>query len=774
MAIKSITEIKDIFGKGKNSQSSFWLPDSVKDAFSNDHLVGPEANPDEGFTHIIQLAEVKRAIKNFVQILTNEPIPVEYLTNESGGFTDGEKVFVSGDIDKDLNFDKTVGLALHEASHIVLSDFEALKAIQFPEDCERLFGVAAATRKELENHYKKNKGENKDGSLSPKMYASYLKNLLNWVEDRRVDAYIQKDSPGYVGYYKALYAEYFNCDAVRDLTYSEKTRTATFDNYMFHVINLISIHSDLTALAGLKEIKDIVELPNILRLNSIYDSFEIAKQIFVLILKYIDIEKQKQADKEAKAMKEMIKSLKEMAKKGKGKPQKGEGPGDPSSGGAGLDVPEDDGQEGEEGEGSDKESKSGGSGEEDDKADSGKDKTDEKNALDAKKKHVKEQKAKEAKVDKYKDASDATVKIDMGDAMDKISSLLSHDIKKQELPSGICDKVAVLSGMKVRTKEIFVSTPRGPIKTRVILVPQLTKELAEQNMIPNLSKSGSHYNETAMKEGVLAGKLLANKIRIRNESRKLITPRQKNGHLMQRNLSDLAYHSENIFYTLVNEEYKSIHFHISVDASGSMSGNKWHETMKLLTTIVYAACKLKNVDIVVDFRSYMSTSQGRSGGYHTYGNTHGQVFFPLVLQAFDSRRQTFADYMSLVSMVLPEGMTPEGLCFQAMLDDYVVGNARKDSIFINLSDGYPGCSVFYEDGSDERSIEYSSFGVQHTADIVKRIRKMNIEVLSYFIDSGYSSLAEPFRKMYGKDAKMVDTNNVMVIAKTLNEKLMKK
>jgi hypothetical protein len=41
--------------------------------------------------------------------------------------TDGEKVILSADVDE--NFDVSVGLALHEGSHIVLSDFKMSESI---------------------------------------------------------------------------------------------------------------------------------------------------------------------------------------------------------------------------------------------------------------------------------------------------------------------------------------------------------------------------------------------------------------------------------------------------------------------------------------------------------------------------------------------------------------------------------------------------------------------------------------------------------------------
>ena len=38
----------------------------------------------------------------------------------------------------------------------------------------------------------------------------HLKNMLNYVEDRRIDYYVFSTSPGYKGYYHSMYDKYFH------------------------------------------------------------------------------------------------------------------------------------------------------------------------------------------------------------------------------------------------------------------------------------------------------------------------------------------------------------------------------------------------------------------------------------------------------------------------------------------------------------------------------------------------------------------------------------
>ena len=76
----------------------------------------------------MKLAGYRRAIGNFVRIVTGQPIPVRF-TTQGDSYTDGKSVTISASL-KDKDFDPAVGLALHEGSHIKLTDFETLKTLE--------------------------------------------------------------------------------------------------------------------------------------------------------------------------------------------------------------------------------------------------------------------------------------------------------------------------------------------------------------------------------------------------------------------------------------------------------------------------------------------------------------------------------------------------------------------------------------------------------------------------------------------------------------------
>ena len=86
--------------------------------------------------------------------------------------------------------------------------------------------------------------------------------LLNYVEDRRIDYFVFTNSPGYKGYYHSMYEKYFYSKNVDKGLLSSEYRTEEIDSYMFRIINLHNSNRQLTALKGLKEIYEELNLLN--------------------------------------------------------------------------------------------------------------------------------------------------------------------------------------------------------------------------------------------------------------------------------------------------------------------------------------------------------------------------------------------------------------------------------------------------------------------------------------------------------------------------------
>jgi hypothetical protein len=243
-----------------NKTSQFWLGDDIDNRYY-DPLTG-EYNKPSG-KDLFALSGYRKAIGNFVSIVTGQSIPVTFKGNDS--YTDGKEVVLSSNI-SDGNFDVAVGLALHEGSHIKLTDFTPLQA-----------GIHNYIPQELKNKAGKKGVEVK----------RLVKDLLNVVEDRRIDKFIQTEAPGYRGYYEAMYDYYFNAAIIDKALRTQQWCNKTLDDYMAHIINFINPNRTLDLLPGLRTIWNILDLRNISRLKSTDDALKVALEMAEELLKHI-------------------------------------------------------------------------------------------------------------------------------------------------------------------------------------------------------------------------------------------------------------------------------------------------------------------------------------------------------------------------------------------------------------------------------------------------------------------------------------------------------
>ena len=102
-----------------NNFSSFWLDDTIS---NTDVLTGEKFSNKKDY---IKMASRLKAVGNFVKIVSGDDVEVKY-NNRDESYTDGKTVTISSKI-TGKSFDSTVGLALHEGSHVKLSDFQMLK-----------------------------------------------------------------------------------------------------------------------------------------------------------------------------------------------------------------------------------------------------------------------------------------------------------------------------------------------------------------------------------------------------------------------------------------------------------------------------------------------------------------------------------------------------------------------------------------------------------------------------------------------------------------------
>ena len=695
------------------NNSSFWYDDFETD----DIIVNQLSDKEKKSLDLYKLASSKRAISNFVNIVTNESIPVKFKERGGDSYTDGKSVVIGSRITEPKDFDVAVGLALHEGSHIKLSDFKLLNDI---------YNL-------VPQHIKD--GSIKKGINNP---IEVIKNLWNYVEDRRIDNFVFKSAPGYRDYYRKMYDKYFNDKVIDKGLLSDEYRVENLESYMFRIINLHNKNTQLSSLKGLREIYKIVGLNKISRLTNSKDSFLVALEMFKVILSNLN---QSTTDDTQQN-------------------QNGNGDGSSSSNEQGSD----DGQGGSSEGMSDEDfnellesiGESPMSGDSDDTQSGG-------NSMD---------------VANMPDGMEGTPSEDTSDSKpqnsvqlsDKQKELLKKKIEKQKkFMDGDIQKTTITktdsknlnaieeSGSEMKEVGKDVNTGYyGNQSVQCIVVKKLTKGLFESSMFPmtypdywgtNVVKMD--YQEQVSK-GIKLGTMLGKKLQVRGEDRTTVFNRQKVGRIDKRMISSLGFGNENVFQFTEVDSYKKANLHISIDASSSMNGEKWEKTMVNVVALCKAVDMIPNLQVQVTFRCTQNEK-------------------PYIVMAYDSKTEKFSKVKQFFGGLRPNGTTPEGLCFEAIMKSFIPINNDMDSYFLNLSDGQPyygGPGFYYSGDSAER----------HTGKMVKQIEGMGIKTLSYFVSdygaSGYEQRS--FKTMYGKGAKFVDVTNLNQITKTMNQLFLQK
>jgi hypothetical protein len=691
--------------EGKKSyHSSFWSDEFDFDADDYKSVLS-EAQIDTLKKY--RLSSGRKAISNFVTIATGKQIPVRFSTGKES-YTDGKSVVISGDIDDETKFDVGVGLALHEGSHILLSDFSLLGNLlqHIPKS---LFDKAV------------NKGISSGESLST------IKTILNVVEDRRIDNFIYQNAPGYREYYLKLYDQYFGDKVIVEALKSEWNEE-TVDSYINRLINIMNPASDLTTLTGFRKIWGLLDLHNIGRLKSTKECLDVSLQIFETILDNIQAPGPfKKNDPKAQQG--------EAGESGEGEGN-GESNGEGESGGgeesgksAGSpDIDVDGGDEDGDSDGSS--ASASGVGKDDKGKQVGKD-----SLTPAKQKKLQQT------INKQKDFLNGETK------KKKISQAMAKEIASVESSGAELQHVA--DGMKDR----WGNPTKG---CDVVVLKQLTKQMLDNgdvglyrvyNKTPRLAISA---DKVAIAERM--GTILGKKLQVRNEARTTVFNRQRNGSIDKRLIHSLGFEAESVFTQLHIDKFKKANIHLSIDASSSMAGGKWDKTMINTIALAKAVSMIQNLSMQISFR-YTNES------------------LPVVLIAWDSRKESYQKVRSIFPYLDANGTTPEGLAFEAIRKLIIPATNDMDSYFVNISDGEP-CF-------NGKSFEYQGQpAFEHTKKEVEKFRKDGLIVLSYFVSDRKNGRetygGECFFKMYGKDARYIDINSVNEVSSTLNKMFLAK
>jgi len=718
-AIKVLSKSRSKYDT-KKSYSSFWLEDK-SDRFSG---LGEGIRATNDTAKLIKLGNYQRAIANFVKIVTKRDIPVTFRGDTS--FTDGEAVNLTTDI-KDNNFDVVVGLALHEGSHIILSDFDLLKQLN-------------------------------EGGMT-----SDFKGILNWIEDRRIDNYVFTTSPGYRAYYHKMYDYYWNDKIITKALLARKFREVELKNYMFHIVNSLNPAFDASALPGLQEITAIIDTPKIARLKTTTDALEVTQRVWDIIQRELadpanqpKPKKQKDDDgddeqgsnsQSTKPSDELAESSDKPSSDGKSENEQGES----NRNGSGADSGDDDEQEPTNDDGS--------TAEGDDSADT----SDEEEMPELTPTEVRELEKAVKKQNDFLEGKTDKKAATSKKMVSQIKSLLKGGVEMQAI--NVNDKIMNMliydysakpyglnyASMLEKYNDAY-NNDTTSLETKRAMYAELTDYKHEFGILDCFSRRG---NEEAVAKGLELGGLLGRKLQVRGETRTLEHNRLNSGRIDNKRLAHAGYGVENIFNQLHVDKYKRANLHICLDASGSMGGSKWDNAMLMTAAICKAATYVQNVSVQVTLRG--TTSESRTE-------------HPALVNLYDSRKNSLNHIITLLKSVNTFGCTPEGICYDGMMrkNMLVKGSSEVDSYFLNISDGEPAMNGF----GGRAAVEYTRRQVE------KMRNTLDMSIMSFFASehswdlSPDSSSNRNFRLMYGKDAAFIKADNMTELARVMNSKFL--
>jgi hypothetical protein len=475
--------------------SKFWL--------GNDFSVSKSLNINSTID-LLKLSAYRRAISNFVYILTGKNIPVRF-AEKSTSMTDGKVIYIGGELSRG-EFDPTVGLALHEAMHIVKSDFGIIKTVwgKIPKTT-----INAAK-----------------GKITPDELGKYAKYVLNVVEDRYIDAWAYDMAPGYRGYYQALYKRYFNLPEIDDALKSDAYRIPTLKNYKFRFTNIVNPNTDLDALPSFRKISEMLNLSDILRdeLDTPEKRLQLAFDITEEIVKNVVEEQNKKDDSKQKSKEDSNNSgtsNEESDDKSDKSPDNSTDEFDDVFGGIDSNSTQLNDDINEKNPSNDLSEKQLG------KVDDIIKKQEEFVTRENKQSPFDADVIKKLKI--LEQSATQIVQVGNEEGIPQINCIVVENMTKELMQSG-----------------------DFPYTTNF--------KSGNENV----------ENRNAIRDGIVFGSMLGRKLQIRAEIKTTKFTRLNSGKIDKRLLASVGFQGENLFYQTSTDKYKNVHLHVSVDASSSM------------------------------------------------------------------------------------------------------------------------------------------------------------------------------------------------------------
>lgn len=727
------------------SHSTFWLGERNFARLGDRNELSP-----------MELVKYQRSIGNFVRILTKESIPVTFRV-QGDSYTDGEKVIISSNITQS-NFDSVVGLALHEGSHIVLSDFSILH--NFYNRIRSIITKSDTINSVDEADEWENKVVND---------REYFQNIWNIVEDRRCDYYVYTNSPGYKPYYEAMYDRFFNDRIIDKALKTDKYTEVNKKSYKFRICNFTNPNTRLNALPDLDKMYNLI-FDDIASIDSSEKSMVVAFEIYKMIIENVEKAEAEKEEKEEESNQNDSEQQEESSSNSSSE-QSSESDGvDTSVDGQGDDIEDsetdsDESDETGDDEGSDEAEaeEASGAGSNDD-TESDEDESDEDETSGGSSQSEEEDESDEA--DESEGSEESEDEDETPELTDRQDELIEELIEKQEkflngentqkrtLTKTTRDLVDNLADIDSESEEVeFNTSDINKAKTQVLTIHGFDNKIFNilgweyhKSSIDEGYRSGL---TDVVKEGILLGKRLGKKLQIRNRERTTTYNRKRKGKLDKRRIHALGFGNESVFNQFVTERHEDAFIHLSIDGSTSMtSGGAFDNSIKSAVAMAQMA-EMTNIDIQISLRITQMWNDIRR---------------PIMWVVYDSRKDSMKTVKKYFKYLKVSGITPEGLCFDAIVDELPVGSDALKTYFINYSDGEPNFSEKY---SWDAPSYHGRFACEHTASQVKKMKKKGYQILSFFLGSEYST--SNFKTMYGSDASFIDPTELTELVKELQE-----
>ena len=346
-------------------------------------------------------------------------------------------------------------------------------------------------------------------------------------------------------------------------------------------------------------------------------------------------------------------------------------------------------------------------------------------------------------------------------AFAKQEQFINGKIHKATSSKKELNQIEAINKSNIKEDQVSAIDKNGVKRTnrKVHVVDGITKSLVDSNLY-GIFKHPDFACNNNINTGINLGKKLLHKLQITNEQVTLASKRLKSGKIDTKRIYAANFEND-IFYKIDRANYKPISIHLSIDGSGSMQGEKWDQVLINTVALGYVSLYMQNIDLTISIRT---TGKDPSLSSQT-------AHIPLLILAFNSKKHTLSDLKKLAYYKV-SGLTPEGMCLNA-LNQYIPSSSYYlDSYLINMSDGFP---TFESSGF----IYKGKSAILDTAKAVSNIKKKGVKVLSYFIETDVTSiklneLVKAFRTMYGKSATFIDPKNVHQVTKTLNNLFLKR